>query len=61
VDEEAGSRVRRTTDLSLSPLRTGDVALLVAIETDPRANLHSPTGPPTSEEAEALLLSVVAA
>lgn len=61
MDDEDAPRVRRTANLLLRPLRADDVAPLVAIQTDPRTTRHSPTGPPTREEAEELLLSVVAA
>lgn len=59
--ENDASGVRRTADLLLRPLRADDVAPLVAIERDPRTTRHSPTGPPTREQAEQMLLSVVAA
>lgn len=53
--------MRRTADLLLRPVRAEDVQSLVAIETDPRTTQHSPAGPPTRDQAEQLLLSVVAA
>jgi ribosomal-protein-alanine N-acetyltransferase len=61
MDEDDASEVRRTADLLLRPVRAEDVESLVVIETDPRTTRHSPTGPPTREQAEQLLLSVVAA
>lgn len=61
MDEQDAPSVRRTAGLLLRPVRADDVAPLVAIETDPRTRRHSPTGPPAREQAEQLLLSVVAA
>lgn len=59
MDQVAGAP-RRTADLLLRPVRRQDVPLLVEIETDPRTTQHSPSGPPAPEDAERLLLSVVA-
>jgi RimJ/RimL family protein N-acetyltransferase len=47
-----GERV--TERLRLRPLSEPDLAAVVAINTDPRTNRHSPTGPPTPAESEAL-------
>lgn len=61
VERRGAARVRRTADLLLRPLTAVDVEALIDIETDPRTTRHSPAGPPTREQAEQLLLSVVAA
>ena len=51
---------RWTARLHLRPVTADDTAALVALEMDPRANLHRPDGPPTLEEAEQHVLDYLA-
>jgi ribosomal-protein-alanine N-acetyltransferase len=44
----------QTARLRLRRLTADDIPAVVALSCDPRVNAHSPTGPPTAEQAEAL-------
>ena len=53
-------RERATARLRLRPILEDDLDTLVEIHADPATNAHAPDGPPSPEQARAMLTSFVA-
>jgi RimJ/RimL family protein N-acetyltransferase len=54
------TQARSTARLRLRPIAQGDIPALVEIHIDPETNAHSPSGPPSRDQAQSMLASFVA-